>query len=146
MRIYYNKERELLFCTADTENDLMHIWSMITYQCVSVIMNIPSDYANIIDIGNIIAIKDKYVFVLVDMDNYKRTIINIEELYCLSSMMMLEENNILFAGKEEYFAICDMYKKEYTKFSSGNRNTIGKVVKINDKMFVSSSWDNSIQF
>lgn len=108
MRIYYNKERELLFCTADTENDKMHIWSMITYQCVSVIMNIPSDYANIINIGNFIAIKDKYGFVLVDMDNYKRKIVNIEELYCLSSMMMLDKNTILFTGKEGYFAICDI--------------------------------------
>lgn len=144
--ILYVKEKDLLV-SASTDKTL-RLWSISTYQCISIITDISICWINAlyqIDSERVIVgAKDRFFIVNIE----KRIIENkifIEGAGCFSSFLKLRDNKTVICGCNKGKLI---YYNTETRFtitkSTNNEQLILDILGINDETFITCYWDGTI--
>ena len=137
------KERNILVSISYDKNLL--IWSLLTYQCVSVIRGVDClSNNNIIrkDIDRLlIGDNDRINIVNINKCFIEDTIVNKEKC---DSLCKLTDTLIICGCMNSNLYLLDSNKKELVLVGGLHSNLISDIITINESTLISSSWDSNI--
>lgn len=137
------KERHILASISYDKNLL--IWSLLTYQCVSVIRGVDCLSNNSVvrkDIDRLlIGDNDRIYIVNINKCLIEETIINKEKC---DSFCKLTDTLIICGCMNSKIYLLDSNTKEFTLIESPHSNIISDIITINESTLISSSWDCNI--
>ena len=141
------KGQELLVSCA--RDQTLRIWSLITYQCITVINKVKSyDTGGLMEIkGNRVLVGGKSTITVVDISKLRieKTIYD-PLLYTLYSVCYLDNDIYIFGNYNGDFIIYNEANNSITqKIEKAHSNYIPFILRISDKMIASCSADNSIK-
>ena len=146
MSILYVKEKDLLVSALSDKT--LRLWSISTYQCISIITDISIWWINAlyqIDSERVIVGANDGLFIVNIEKKFIENKVFIEGAGCFSSFLKLRDNKTVICG-------CNKGKLVY--YNTENRATITKNTKneqlildilgINDETFITCYWDGTI--
>ena len=145
--LLYIKERDIMI--SGSEDELLYLWNMSTYQCDKVINGVQCSFENSlyqVDKDKMI-VGGKNIFSIMNIDIYviEKTIKDklFGYVYCF---LKLRDNNTILCGCDKgLFCFYDMKAEEYKITMKNHKGLINDLLRINTNTFLSCSFDKTIR-